>query len=278
VKANANGSPFRIGNLAGGASIQNDVLHWVWFALGCKATPFLHVFNAPSCSELARGVFVQTTRGTGEKRQKIQIANSLSNDNAGFARARYDGSNSKENNQMTIPTKKYARQAALFGLAAAGFYLVMIFVTLTHIETLSGLRPFDMRPGGYSAELANSLINDLGPSGRRYYLTRQIPLDTVYPALMALTFVSLLKWLGSRGVSPKLVRVGIGVSIAAAIADYLENAGICLMILSWPEIPANIVLAASIASIVKSGLTTAAFLIVLFGVGVWAYKSIRTYA
>ena len=177
---------------------------------------------------------------------------------------------------MMTPTTQYGRQAALVGLAAAGFYLVMIFVTLAHIETLSGLRPFDMRPGGYSAEVANALINDLGPSGRHYYLTRQIPLDTVYPALMALTLVSLLKWLGSRDVSPKLVRVGVWLSVAAAIADYLENAGICLMILSWPDLSASTVFAASVASIVKSGLTTAAFLIVLLGIGFWAYKGIRS--
>lgn len=177
-----------------------------------------------------------------------------------------------------IPTKQYGRQAALFGLVAAGVYLVMIFVTLAHIETLSSLRPFDMRPGGYSAEVADSLINNLGSHGRRYYLTRQIPLDLVYPSLMALTLVSLLKWLGSRDVSHKLVRIGIWFSIAAAVADYLENAGICLMILSWPEISTNTVLAASVASIAKSALTTAAVLTVLIAVGFLTFKRIRTYA
>jgi hypothetical protein len=180
--------------------------------------------------------------------------------------------------KMTIPTKQYGRQAALFGLAAAGFYLLMIFGTLAHIETLSGLRPFDMRPGGYSAEQANSLIDALGSSGRRYYLTRQIPLDLVYPSLMALTLISLFKWLGSRDVSQKLVRIGTWFSIAAAIADYLENVGICLMILSWPEISANTVLATSVASIVKSGLTATAVLIVLLGAVYWASKRARTYA
>ena len=179
---------------------------------------------------------------------------------------------------MTIPTKQYGRQAALFGLAAAGIYLLMIFGTLAHIETVSGLRPFDMRPGGYSAELANSLIDALESSGRWYYLTRQIPLDLVYPSLMALTLISLFKWLGSRDVSQKLVRIGTWFSIAAAIADYLENAGICVMILSWPEISANTVLAASVASILKSGLTTTAVLIVLLGVGSWAFKRKRAYA
>ena len=177
--------------------------------------------------------------------------------------------------EITIPTKQYGRQAALFGLAAAGFYLLMVFVTLAHIETLSGLRPFDMRPGGYSVEQANSLLSALGSSGRRYYLMRQIPLDLAYPALMALTLVSLFKWLRSQDVNHKLVQIGIWFSIWAALTDYLENIGICLMILTWPEIPANIVLAASVASIVKSGLTTAAVLIVLLGVGYWAYKKIR---
>ena len=180
--------------------------------------------------------------------------------------------------KMTIPTKQYGRQAALFGLAAAGFYLLMIFGTLAHIESVSGLRPFDMRPGGYSAELANSLIRNLGSNGRGYHLTRQIPLDLVYPSLMALALVSLLKWLGSRGVSQNFVRIGTWFSIAAAFADYLENAGICVMILSWPEISANTVLAASVASIVKSGLTTAAVLIVLLGVGFWVFQRIRNYA
>ena len=180
--------------------------------------------------------------------------------------------------KMMIPTKQYGRQAALFGLAAAGFYLLMIFVTLAQIETLSGLRPFDMRPDGYSAEQANSLLSALGSSGRRYYLMRQIPLDLAYPALMALTLVSLLKWLRLQEVNHRLVQIGIWFSIWAALADYLENVGICLMVLSWPEISANTVLAASVASTVKSGLTTAAVLIVLLGVGFWAFKRIRTYA
>jgi hypothetical protein len=92
---------------------------------------------------------------------------------------------------------------------------------------------------------------------------------------MALTLVSLFKWLRSQGVNHRLVQIGIWFSIWAALTDYLENIGICLMILTWPEIPANIVLAASVASIVKSGLTTAAVLIVRLGVSFSAFKKIR---
>lgn len=174
--------------------------------------------------------------------------------------------------KMTIPIQQYGRQAVLFSLAATGIYLLMIFITLANIENLSGLRPFDMRPGGYSTEQANSLLSALGSKGRWYYLTRQMPLDLAYPALLALTLVSLLKWLGLGGADRKLVQIGIWVSIGTAIADYLENIGIVLMILSWPETSADIVLAASVASIVKSGLTVAAILIVLLVLFSWILK------
>ena len=40
--------------------------------------------------------------------------------------------------KMMIPSEQYGRQAALFGLAASGIYLLMIFITLAQFETLSG--------------------------------------------------------------------------------------------------------------------------------------------
>lgn len=95
--------------------------------------------------------------------------------------------------KTTITTKRYGRQAALFGLAATGIYLSMIYGSLTHLEGLSGQRPFDMRPGGYTFSQAHSLLDALGVSGRGFYLTRQIPLDLIYPALLALTLVSSLR-------------------------------------------------------------------------------------
>jgi hypothetical protein len=93
VKANANGSAFGVGDLAGGASIKNDVLQKVWFALPRNTTPLFYIFNTPCCRELTRGVFVQSVRGTRQISKKVQVANSLSNDNASFARAQYDGAN-----------------------------------------------------------------------------------------------------------------------------------------------------------------------------------------
>ncbi len=172
-------------------------------------------------------------------------------------------------------SNQHGLQAVIFGLAAAGIYIVMINITLEHIQFLSGLRPFDMRPGGYSSEQAHVLLDALGIDGRQYYLTRQIPLDLIYPALMALTLVSILKWIERQGVNRVLTKVGIGLSVGAAIADYLENVGICSMILSWPDLPTSLVQAVSLASIAKAVLTTAAVLTVTSGLVFWLYKGMR---
>ncbi|MEP0940979.1 MAG: hypothetical protein ABJH63_05335 [Rhizobiaceae bacterium] len=166
-------------------------------------------------------------------------------------------------------TNRYGQQAVVVGLAATCIYLAMINITLEHIQSLSGLRPFDMRPGGYSTEQAYALLDALGIDGRQYYLNRQIPLDLIYPGLMALTLVSVLKWLESHGLNGVLAQVGVWLSLGAAITDYLENAGICLMILNWPEPPTNLIRAASFASISKAVLTTLAVLTVTIGLVFW---------
>lgn len=175
----------------------------------------------------------------------------------------------------SISTNQYGQLAAVFGIAAFGIYVAMIGITLNHIEMLAGLRPFDMRPGGYSTEQAQTLLDALGVEGRQYYLTRQIPLDLLYPALMALTLISALKWLEWQGINGLLSKVGIWFSAGAGIADYVENAGICIMLLSWPELPNNVVQATSGASIAKAGLTTLAVLVLIICLAIWASKKIR---
>lgn len=146
----------------------------------------------------------------------------------------------------------------IFGLAATAIYMLMISVTLAEIEAVSGEVPFDMRPLGYGPQEAKQLLDALGEEGRRYYLTRQIPLDTIYPALLAVTLISTICWLGSRLPHSAIARGGIAFSFGAALFDYLENLGVIAMILSWPNLPHQLVYAASSASIAKSGSTVAA--------------------
>ena len=149
------------------------------------------------------------------------------------------------------------------GLIGASIYLLMINVTLAHIEAVSGHVPFDMRPFGYSASEAATLLAALKEDGRAYYLSHQIALDTLYPALLALTLIATIFWLGQRMPHRKLVRIGIALSVGCALFDYLENLGIAAMIWNWPEVSGPLVFATSTATILKSALTTLAVLLML---------------
>ena len=165
--------------------------------------------------------------------------------------------------------RHYAIAALGFGSAGAAVYMLMINVTLAHIEAISALPPFDMRPFGYGPQDATQLLDALGEVGRDYYLTRQIPLDTLYPALLAMTLVSIFSWFGLRLPNTKLVRAGIALSIGAALFDYAENLGVGVMILSWPALPNALVYATSAASILKACMTVAALSTLLLLAGIW---------
>lgn len=141
--------------------------------------------------------------------------------------------------------------AVLLGLAASGLYLLMITVTLPAIEAISGQIPFDMRPLGYSLLRAAQLLESLGPEGRAYYLTRQIPLETPNPGMMALTLMATIVWLRARVPNPKLAFAGLVCALAAALTYYSENLGIILMTYSWPNLSDALVHVASFSSVVK---------------------------
>ena len=149
------------------------------------------------------------------------------------------------------------------GLIATVIYVLMIGVTLAHIEAVSGQVPFDMRPFGYSSAEAARLLESLGVEGRAYYLSHQIALDSLYPATLALTLSAAVCWFGQSLPNRKLVRFGIALSVGSALFDYVENLGIAAMIWSWPEVSTALVYAASTATIVKSALTTLAVLLAL---------------
>ena len=171
----------------------------------------------------------------------------------------------------------HARLSKNIGFAAIGCgfiatvtYVLMISVTLAHIEAVSGQTPFDMRPLGYHPKDAATLLEALGAEGRAYYLRYQIALDTVYPAMLALTLIAIFGWFGQHMPGSKLFRFGIILSVGCAMFDYFENLAIAAMIWSWPEVSLALVYVASSATIVKSSLTTLALLLALVIGFLWA--------
>lgn len=153
------------------------------------------------------------------------------------------------------------KPAILFGLGAVMIYLVMVLGTLRYLTDIAEVLPFDLRPTGYSQVDAAVLLEALGETGRQYYLMRQLPLDTLYPALLALTLISTLRWRAAKFGPTLMTRTGVPLAILAATFDYLENLGIGLMLLVGAD-PA-LVQATSTATVLKSALTSAAILAVV---------------
>jgi hypothetical protein len=156
------------------------------------------------------------------------------------------------------------KAAILFGLSAMMIYLVMVLGTLRYLTDLAVVLPFDLRPTGYSQVDAAVLLEALGEAGRHYYLMRQLPLDTLYPALLALTLISTLRWRAAKFGPTLMTRIGVPLAILAATFDYLENLGIGLMLHGGAD--PMLVQAASTATMVKSALTSAAILAVVAAV------------
>ncbi|SDQ73006.1 hypothetical protein [Pseudovibrio sp. Tun.PSC04-5.I4] len=169
---------------------------------------------------------------------------------------------------MFLQFSPQARRAFVFGVAGITIYLFMVLGTLANLEALSGLKPFDMRPAGYGPEDAHALLASLGEAGRKYYLERQLLLDALYPALLALTLSNFFYLTGNGLNVGKLVRAGVIISWLAASLDYVENACIAAMLKLWPEIPNALVNVASLATISKS-ISTSLAVTGLVGLIIW---------
>ncbi|NNG03689.1 MAG: hypothetical protein HKM95_06255 [Inquilinus sp.] len=159
-------------------------------------------------------------------------------------------------------------------------YLAMVLVTLPHLRSLAGgLEPFDLLPGGYDMDYARRLLEAIGSEGRAFYLTRQIPLDLLYPGLFAATFAMVWLWLFARLSSPSpLLRAGALLPIVVGIADYAENALVVTMLIGFPNLSKGVVKAASLFTVTKSMATVlyfVALLCLLAVVGVRRYRAGR---
>lgn len=157
-----------------------------------------------------------------------------------------------------VPTK----HALLWSAAALALYLTMVLGPLAQLAELAGERVFDMRPAGYDLADATRILAALGAEGRRLYQAVQIPLDTLYPAMMAMMISCWLGWSVTRGAPRWLWPVGLAAAWLAAAADYAENALVLTMLTSDP-LSATRVATASAASVLKSGMTTAAMMLML---------------
>jgi hypothetical protein len=135
-----------------------------------------------------------------------------------------------------------------------------------------GAPPFDMRPFGYTAEEARAFLAALTESGRDLYLHVQHRLDMAYPALLASTL-----GLGILLLCPQQAGKWKWALVLAAIPgslfDYLENVLVARLLKSAPEfVDAELIAAASRATVLKSLFTTLAMIVLLVLFARWLYQ------
>ena len=156
-------------------------------------------------------------------------------------------------------------------------YLVMVIVTLSHLRTLSsGSDPFDMMPAGYDLTYAVSFLQAIGEQGRSYYLTRQIPLDLLYPGLFAVSYGAMWLWLFAKlSVSRDTFRGIALIPVVVGLTDYAENASIVGMLKTFPQMPETLVSGASALTVAKSAGTLLFFLALVVLLGVLGIQKLK---
>lgn len=114
-----------------------------------------------------------------------------------------------------------------------GLYLTQILLfqimkqyTFPVIEAhLNGGLIFDMRKSGYDTATAKELLTNIGERGRHRYLAVQMPLDFLYPCVMATVYYLILVKTSTRFRYSYYV-----FPILLVVLDWMENVCIILML------------------------------------------------
>ncbi len=154
-----------------------------------------------------------------------------------------------------------------FLIPAMSIYLIMLLYTIPQVmQYAPEMKLFDMSPTGYSFLYAVDLLNALGVEGRGRYLYQQLPVDFIYPGLFAVSCCLLLTWLFSMSINANSRMFYLCfVPVLAGLFDYFENICIVNMLIYYPDITEIHVFTSSSFTIIKSGLTTVFFVILMLG-------------
>lgn len=152
--------------------------------------------------------------------------------------------------------------------------LSMMVFTFPAINNQIGTKAFDLQTFGYSVSMAESIVNNLNPYTTQLYLFPQLTfLDLIYPLLLALLLSSLLFRMANN--NSKLGSWIVFIPFLAMIFDYLENICIILMISKSIEISTSFVFISSSFTVLKSLLTSIAWLAIFIYFIKWVILRIK---
>ena len=156
-------------------------------------------------------------------------------------------------------------------------YAYMLLVTIpATMEFSNGLQLLDMMPAGYDLAYVNTLFQTLGDTGRQMYLTKQIPVDMMYPLLFGISYAAVLAYflLKLPKLNPKYLYLCL-LPVIAGIADYLENIGIITMLNVYPRVTETSVHITSLFSIIKSSATSIYFMVLIVVLIILGYRTLK---
>ncbi len=102
-----------------------------------------------------------------------------------------------------------------------------------------GVGPLDSR-FGYTSAQAYAALTAYGPAGREFDLRSEVTLDLVYPVIYSLFFSLATLYFLQRAAPGRVALARLALlPFAALVADYLENAGLILLLVTFPtQLPA----------------------------------------
>lgn len=149
-------------------------------------------------------------------------------------------------------------------------YVIMLSVTIPQVSAYAGgMKLPDMMPGGYPADYIRELFTALGEEGRKAYLTRQLPLDFLYPLLFGLTYSLILFELFLTLFPHKKLLLLLSIFHAlAGTFDYQENFLLVKLLKTYPRLEEDVISMCNFSTVMKSVNTTISFTLI-FILGIW---------
>lgn len=130
--------------------------------------------------------------------------------------------------------KKSVKLWICFGITM-GIYCLMLGVTIPKLHSFSsGLQIFDMSPV-FDKEHAVALLEYLGEQGRLFYLTYQLPLDTLYAVLYGFCYSRILRFFLEKLNFKKAYFLAF-LPIISGSFDFLENIAVGAVLYSFPMV------------------------------------------
>ena len=169
------------------------------------------------------------------------------------------------------------RKILFFFIVTHIIYGIMLVFTIPKVMQYSGgMKILDMLPTGYSANYVQELFAALGEVGRSTYLFQQIPLDLFYPGLFGITYTLLLTLIFKTIFQKEnKFRILSLTPVFAGAFDYLENAGIIIMLTIYPTFKPWLASLTNIFSVLKSFSITFVFIVLIIAIIVLISQKIR---